>query len=168
MHSMRSLHKPTVWAGPIAQAEARAGAQREPLWVPAGTFVDDRGWSVMNLLVGAMSPGGQCNYSVQHPGVIKAWHRHGKQTDFWFCASGHIKIGVFDQESGRGWVQVVGERAPGVMVIPPPLWHGAATAGGERAGLFYYVTRAYDPADPDEERMAFDAVDGFPWSVRHG
>ena len=36
------------------------------------------------------------------------------------------------------------------------------------AGLFYYVTRAYDPANPDEQRMEFDRVPGFPWGVRHG
>lgn len=168
MHTLKSLEKPAVWTGPIAGAEAQARERREPLWAPASYFVDDRGFSLMNLLAGAMTPEGQCNYSVQHPGVIKAWHRHARQTDFWLCLAGHIKVGVFDQDSGRAWVQVVGERAPGVMIIPPPLWHGAATVGAEKAGLFYYVTRAYDPKAPDEERLSFDGVQGFPWSVRHG
>lgn len=168
MHRVQSLSKPAVWSGPVAEAEARAREAGAPLWVPAQCFVDDRGWSVMNLLVGAMSHEGQVNYSVQHPEVIKAWHRHAKQTDFWFCSVGHIKVGVYDQASGKAWAQVIGERAPGVMVIPPPLWHGAATVGAERAGLMYYVTRAYDLKNPDEERMAHDAVQGFPWTVRHG
>lgn len=166
--AIKRLLKPKVWTGPIAEACARAAGSREPLWAPTSTFVDDRGWSMMNLLVGAMSPDGQMNYSVQHPGVIKAWHRHALQTDFWFCPVGHIKVGVFDQESGDAWVQVIGERAPGFMVIPPPLWHGAATVGHERAGLLYYVTHAYDAAKPDEERMAHDAVREFPWTTRHG
>lgn len=168
MHTYRTLQKPTVWTGPIAEADARARELREPLWAPASYFVDDRGWSVMNLLTGALSPQGQCNYSVQHPGVVKAWHRHANQTDFWFCLRGHIKVGVFDQDAGRAWVQVIGEQSPGLMIIPPPLWHGAATVGADRAGLFYYVTRTYDAASPDEERLAFDGVEGFPWSVRHG
>ncbi len=168
MPKVQSLSKPAVWSGAIADAAGAAAQRREPLWAPASYYVDDRGCSLMNLLAGAMSPEGQCNYSVQHPGVIKAWHRHAHQTDFWMCLMGHIKVGVFDADSGRAWMQVIGEKSPGIMVIPPPLWHGAATVGGEGAGLFYYVTRAYDPKSPDEERLAFDAVDGFPWSVRHG
>ena len=43
-----------------------------------------------------------------------------------------------------------------------------ATVVGERhAGLLYYVTHAYDPAHPDEERRACDSVDGFSWGVEH-
>lgn len=168
MFTCKNPLKPTVWTGPIAEADAAARERGEPLWTPASYFVDDRGWSLMNLLAGALSPEGQFNFSVQHPGVVKAWHRHALQTDFWLCLNGHVKVGVFDQATGRSWLQVIGERSPGVMIIPPPLWHGAATVGSERAGLFYYVTRAYDPAKPDEERLAHDGVSGFPWSTRHG
>jgi dTDP-4-dehydrorhamnose 3,5-epimerase len=151
-------------------SEAHELARRlaEPIFVPLTPFVDDRGWSLMNLLAGAMTEQGQINFSVQFPGVIKAWHRHHKQTDFWCCVHGQLKAGVYREDDGRAWMQVFGERRPGVLVIPPPLWHGAACVGPDPAGLLYYVTHAYDGNDPDEDRRAFDSVGGFPWRVRHG
>ena len=159
---------PRLWTGAFgAECPAAALAGREPIFVPAAVHVDDRGWSLMNLLRGVLAPEGQVNFSLQFPGVIKAWHRHRLQTDFWLCVQGHIKAGVHDADRGRSWVQVFGEKQPGVLVIPPGLWHGAATVGPVPAGLVYYVTRAYDPAAPDEERRAADSVPGFSWQVEN-
>jgi len=140
---------------------------RTPQFVPTAHFTDDRGWSLMNQLQGVMSGQGQVNFSVQYPGVIKAWHRHAKQTDFWIGLLGHLKVGVYDQENDRAWSIVIGEKRPGTVIIPPPLWHGAATVGPTQAGLLYYVTHQYDPQQPDEERAAHDAFPGFPWQVEH-
>ena len=153
--------------GPAAAWEA-AKAQREPLFLPASIYTDDRGWSLMNQLQGVMSAQGQVNFSVQYSGVIKAWHRHSLQTDFWIGLKGHLKVGVHREEDGATWMAIIGEKRPGVVIIPPPLWHGAATVGNEPAGLLYYVTHAYNPKQPDEQRRAFDSVEGFPWAVRHG
>lgn len=158
---------PARFDGPITEAFSKAAAACTPLFVPAAHYTDDRGWSLMNQLQGVMSAQGQVNFSVQYPGVVKAWHRHAKQTDFWICLTGHIKVGVYDQDTKDAWSIVIGEKRPGVVVIPPPLWHGAATVGPTQAGLLYYVTHSYDPAAPDEERAAPDAFPGFPWSVEH-
>lgn len=154
--------------GTAAEAYRRALAEAEPVFVPASYFADDRGYSLMNQLQGVMGVKGQVNYSTQYPGVIKAWHRHKRQTDFWICLRGHIKVGVWRDTDNDAWVQVIGEKQPGTVIIPPTLWHGAATVGDEPAGLLYYVTEAYDPAAPDEERAAWDAHPGFPWGVQHG
>lgn len=153
--------------GDIRQAYESAHAGRTPVFVPAAHYADDRGWSLMNQLQGVLSPEGQVNFSVQYPGVVKAWHRHEHQTDFWICLTGHIKVGVYDQDAGTAWSIVLGEKRPGTLIIPPPLWHGAATVGETQAGLLYYVTKAYDPANPDEERTDPDAFPGFPWGVEH-
>jgi dTDP-4-dehydrorhamnose 3,5-epimerase len=159
---------PAVHQGELAKAFELAKERLEPIFVASQIYTDDRGWSLMNQMQGVMSPGGQMNYSVQYPGVIKAWHRHSLQTDFWICLNGHIKVGVYRESDNTAWMAVIGEKRPGVMVIPPPLWHGAATVGDERAGLMYYVTHAYNAAKPDEDRRAHDSVEGFPWGVRHG
>ena len=159
---------PRTFAGPWSEVEACAVEADEPLFVPVTPYVDDRGWSLMNLMAGALSSEGQINFSVQHPSVIKAWHRHRLQTDFWTCVSGHLKAGVYRESDGSAWMLLLGERQPGVLVIPPGLWHGATAVGNEPAALLYYVTHAYNPADPDEERRPFDSVRGFPWKVRHG
>lgn len=158
----------TVTEGGAAAAFELAKRDVEPVYVPAALFADDRGWSLMNQLQGVMGPQGQVNFSVQYPGVIKAWHRHSLQTDFWICVHGHIKVGVHREEDGTSWLAVIGEKRPGVVIIPPPLWHGAATVGDQPAGLLYYVTHAFNPKQPDEQRRAFDSVEGFPWAVRHG
>jgi dTDP-4-dehydrorhamnose 3,5-epimerase len=160
---------PKIWPnGDLAAAHEHAKANNEPVFVPAQLFTDDRGWSMMNQMQGVMGPQGQINFSVQYPGVVKAWHRHALQTDFWICLQGHIKVGVYRETDNVAWLLVIGEKRPGVMVIPPPLWHGAATCGDTPAGLLYYVTLAYIAAKPDEDRRAFDSVAGFPWHVRHG
>jgi len=115
-----------------------------------------------------MSSHGQVNFSVQYPEVVKAWHRHDKQTDFWTCLIGHLKVGVHRESDGASWMIVIGEKRPGVLVIPPPLWHGAACVGPAPAGLLYYVTHSYDPAEPDEHRRPWDSVPGFSWATRNG
>lgn len=148
-------------------AHRRAIADEEPVFVRLRHYCDDRGWSLMNLLNGVMSAQGQINFSCQYPGVIKGWHRHTRQTDFWLCAMGHIKAGIFRERDGRAWAQVLGEKSPGVLIIPPTLWHGAATVGPQPAGLLYYVTHAFDRADPDEDRRAWNSVAGFNWQVEH-
>jgi dTDP-4-dehydrorhamnose 3,5-epimerase len=162
-----TVRKPSSEKDP-AVAYAKALEIGEPVFVPASYFCDDRGYSIMNQLQGVLAPEGQINYSVQHPGVVKAWHRHKHQTDFWMCLRGHIKVGVHREGADFAWLQVLGEKAPGALIIPPTLWHGAATVGVEPAGLFYYVTKAYDASAPDEERRAHDSVAGFPWHTRHG
>lgn len=150
------------------EAYAWAVRQREPVFVPATVYADDRGWSILNQLQGVLSPKGQINYSLVYPGVIKAWHRHRRQTDFWLVVQGQIKAGIYRENDGKGWLTVLGEKRPGVLIIPAGLWHGLTSLGNEAAGMVYYVSRAYDPRRPDEERRPFDWVEGFPWSVRHG
>ncbi|MCP3904384.1 MAG: hypothetical protein GY715_12210 [Planctomycetes bacterium] len=165
--SATTLKTPRTVAAPWREAADLARRDREPIFIPVTPHVDDRGWSLMNLLAGAMSERGQINYSVQHPGVVKAWHRHDRQTDFWCCVHGHLKVGVHREEDEQSWQLVIGEQRPGVVVIPPPLWHGAATVGAEPAGLLYYVTERYDPDAPDEHRRPHGSVAGFPWRTRH-
>ena len=159
---------PRVCEGDFAAAHATALASVEPVIVPVRHFADDRGWSLMNLLTGVLTPPGQINFSVMYPQVIKAWHRHQKQTDFWLVVTGHLKVGVHRESDGKSWLAVLGEKRPGVLIIPPTLWHGGATVGVEPAGLLYYVTHAYDPKAPDEERRAYDSIQDFPWGTRHG
>ena len=159
---------PKVLEGDMAAAHEQAKRDAEPIFVPARVFADDRGWSIMNQMQGILTPQGQINFSWMYPNVIKAWHRHDLQTDFWLCPSGHIKVGVHREADATSWLMVIGEQKPGVMIIPPPLWHGAATVGATNAGLLYYVTHAYNMDKPDEQRRAHDSVEGFPWGVRHG
>jgi dTDP-4-dehydrorhamnose 3,5-epimerase len=162
------LMNPKTVTGGLESAFEQAKQAVEPVFVPASVYADERGWSIMNQMQGVMSAKGQVNYSVMYPGVIKAWHRHKLQTDFWMCLMGNLKVGVHREGDGQTWLGMIGEKRPGIMVIPPTLWHGAATVGPGSAGLLYYVTHAYNVESPDEERRGYDGIAGFPWGVRHG
>lgn len=155
-----------TFTGPLPDAFAEAKEANQPRFVPQPVFADDRGWSYMNQFVGVLAEQGQINYSVMYPGVVKAWHRHFKQTDFWMVLHGHLKLGVVNEDTDDRWVKVMGDKSPGIAIVPPTLWHGAATVGPENAGLLYFVTHQYDPKQPDEDRRAWDSIAGFPWDVQ--
>jgi dTDP-4-dehydrorhamnose 3,5-epimerase len=150
-----------------SEAHAIALEVSAPVFLPMDTYADDRGWSYMNQLQGVLSSAGQINFSTQYPGVVKAWHRHALQTDFWICLHGNLKAGIYREADGHAWQVVIGEKRPGVLIIPPSLWHGAAVVGPTSAGLLYYVTHAYDAHSPDEERRGANSISGFPWHVQH-
>ena len=117
------IESPRSWTGGLEAAWAHALESNEPVFAEVRVYTDDRGWSLMNQMQGVLDPTGQINYSLQYPGVIKAWHRHAKQTDFWLCLQGHLKAGIH-ADDGRTWMIVIGEKRPGILIIPPTLWHG--------------------------------------------
>jgi dTDP-4-dehydrorhamnose 3,5-epimerase len=163
MQLTRPIKKPlTCSEGIVAAAELALG-RSEPVLHPVRIFADDRGWSMMNQFQEVLRPEGQINYSVQYPGVVKAWHRHRRQTDFWLCIRGQMKVGIYRERDDQAWMAIVGELSPAVIVIPPTLWHGVATVGCDKAGLLYYVTESYNPSQPDEERREWDSIE-FPWA----
>ena len=162
-----AIKTPITHDGPVTDALARAEQEQAPIFRPTPSYVDDRGWSLMNLMQGVLNNQGQINVSGVNTGVVKAWHRHQNQTDLWVCISGHIRVGVYRESDNTLWQIVTGERRPGVVIIPPTLWHGVGCVGDSGAIMFYYVTKQYDPNSPDEERRAFDSVDGFDWQVGH-
>lgn len=153
-------------------------------------YSDDRGASLMSVFDHLPEIPGQVNASSMYPGVVKAWHRHRKQDDHWVVLHGMLKIGLFNTgdsvaraelrlagrrlgdelvetleiAAGAGRAVFLGERAMGSLRIPAGLWHGAVAVGGRPAMLLYYVTRRYDPQDPDEERADWDAFD-FSWKA---
>ena len=55
-----------------------------------------------------------------------------------------------------------GQKRPGVLFIPPPLWHGTAVVGPTSASLLYYATTVFNPGQPNEHRILRDAVRGIP------
>ncbi len=156
---------PSTFDGEPTAALQKAMRNSQPLWIPTRLYTDDRGWSVMNQLQGVMSAKGQINFSAMYPSVIKAWHRHERQTDFWLGLTGHLVVGVHREYDDRTWRMVIGEKNPGVLVLPPGLWHGAATLGPDTAGLLYYASRTYNPQEPDEQRRAHDSIPGFHWGT---
>jgi dTDP-4-dehydrorhamnose 3,5-epimerase len=107
------------------------------------------------------------------PELIKAFHWHAKQWDYWDVVTGDARIVLVDlrEESlTAGTIQVVmaGEHAPKVVAIPPRVAHGYQVLSLRDLILCYYVTEPYDPADPDEGRIPYDDPRiGFDWSIEN-
>ena len=118
-------------------------------------------------------PFAQISHTVTYPGVIKAFHWHRHQTDYWYCATGNIRVGLVDLREGSSTEGeqmsiCLGEWGRKAVKIPPGVAHGYQVLGNTPAHLIYYVTEPYNPTDPDEERFAWnDPAIGFNWEIKN-
>lgn len=110
---------------------------------------------------------GQWSHSIMYPGVIKAWHYHGKQTDWWYVSHGVLKVALHDLREDSPTFRVTqdflmgDDQDPLVVAIPPGVAHGCKVLSGP-AGLFYVTSAVYDPED--EGRLPHDdPIIGYDW-----
>jgi len=104
---------------------------------------------------------GQVYLSVVYPGVVKGWHYHKVQTDFFAIVKGMAKVVLYDprQDSPtRGEVQelFMGEQNPTLVRIPPGVMHGMKGIGTEPAYMVNCPTEVYNYERPDEFRVPPD------------
>jgi len=99
----------------------------------------------------------QANFSYTYPEAIRAWHRHLRgQVDYFLLVKGMIKICAFNDETSELNEVVSSGMDLQVVRIPGHYWHGFKALGNEPAMLVYFTTNLYNPADPDEERRAWN------------
>jgi dTDP-4-dehydrorhamnose 3,5-epimerase len=141
---------------------------------PLKVFCDDRGF-LMEVLR-ADDPFfrgfGQTTYTVAYPGTIKAFHWHRRQDDLWFVAAGMAQVVLYDlREASPTFRQTdvyyLGDHNRQLLVIPTGVAHGYRVLGNDPVLLLYHTTESYNPADPDEERLAYnDETIGFDWTTK--
>lgn len=112
---------------------------------------------------------GQLSHSLMAQGVVKAWHIHKRQVDWWYVGSGVLKVVLHDTREGsptRGETMEVlmGEyQSARVLRVPPGVAHGCKVLVGT-VNLFYVTSRVYDPAD--EGRIPYnDPKIGYHWTA---
>ncbi len=116
---------------------------------------------------------GQCYVTLNYPGVIRAWHYHKKQEDFFVVVKGMCKVGLYDMREGsptRGLAEAhyLGDNNNIVLRIPVGVAHGYRTIVVEASLLVNFPTQLYDPAEPDEFRVPWDSPDiPFNWEIEH-
>lgn len=115
---------------------------------------------------------GQWSHSRMSKDVVKAWHYHHVQTDWWYCPVGKIETVLFDNRPEsrtykKKLVLLMGDSvefpdAHEVCVrIPPGVLHGCKVLS-DQAHLFYITSVTYDPAD--EGRIPFNSpLVGHDW-----
>ena len=117
---------------------------------------------------------GQAYLTVAYPGVVKGWHYHKIQKDYFTVVKGMAKVVLYDDRQGsktKGEVNefFLGEKNPTLLVIPPLVIHGIKGIGVEPAYLLNIPTRMYQYADPDEFRIHPHENDiPYDWTRKDG
>ena len=110
---------------------------------------------------------GQWSHSFMFDGVIKAWHYHNVQTDYFYVCSGVLRIGLCDlRKESKTYKQtmdfLMGDyQRPQCLKIPPGIAHGVKVVHGP-VNLLYMMSHTYNPAD--EIRIPYNSPDiNFDW-----
>jgi dTDP-4-dehydrorhamnose 3,5-epimerase len=110
---------------------------------------------------------GQWSHSAMHTGVIKAWHFHRVQVDWWYVVSGVLKAALHDMRPESSTYREMFEVLMGdnqqaqILRIPPGVAHGCKVLQGP-AHLFYITSTVYNPED--EGRIVHDDPEiGYNW-----
>lgn len=101
---------------------------------------------------------GQMYFTTTYPGIVKAWHRHNKQTDHFYVIKGTVKIALYDERKDSPTYQAInelylGEHNPGLVRIPPGVQHGWMCVGQNESYIVNMTSEMYDYAEPDEFRV---------------
>jgi len=111
---------------------------------------------------------GMAYVSMNYPGIVRAWHYHKKQDDYFVVVKGMAKVALYDMREGsptRGQVDeyYLGENNNVVLHIPVGVAHGYKTVGTEPSFLINFPSEPYDAREPDEYRLPWDA-EQIPYS----
>jgi len=116
----------------------------------------------------------QVSISEIKPGVIKAFHFHKLQDDYWFLLKGKVKVVLFDnRKKSKTYkkIQVIilenndnykNINKSKVISIPKGVFHGYQTMGNNKSLMLYGTSQCYSPND--EFRVDHnDPMIGYNW-----
>jgi len=115
----------------------------------------------------------QVSHSFMHEGVVKAWHIHKSQLDWWYVAQGVVKAVVYDARPESPTFKELNEfilnkpEGPNVVLkIPFGIAHGLKVLKGP-ADLVYVTSGIYSKDEEgripyDDKTIGYDWVDGQP------
>ena len=116
---------------------------------------------------------GQVSHSFMHQGVVKAWHIHKTQVDWWYVVRGTVKAAVYDARVGSKTYKELNEfilnktdTVNTVLKIPPGVAHGLKVIEGP-ADLVYVTSSIYSKDQEgripyDDPGIGYDWVQGMP------
>ncbi|MDH5482492.1 MAG: dTDP-4-dehydrorhamnose 3,5-epimerase family protein [Candidatus Bathyarchaeota archaeon] len=143
-------------------------------------IADERGWLIEVLRNDweHFQKFGQAYLTAAYPQVVKAWHKHKKQTDNITCIKGMIKLVLYDgRKKSKTKNEIneltIGEKNLLLVKIPPEVWHGFKTITEEYALVLNVPTELYNYKEPDEHRLPPD-TDKIPYDwkltpwLKHG
>jgi dTDP-4-dehydrorhamnose 3,5-epimerase len=144
---------------------------------PFAVWPDDRGYFLevartgKGLIGQFPSETTQISAALNYPGIIKAFHYHKFQTDFWVPTAGLLQVTLVDLRPDAASFGVkntlyVGALRPWQILIPPGVAHGYKVIGEQPSVLVYVTNKTYDPGD--EGRIAYNHPDiAYDWELQH-
>ena len=97
---------------------------------------------------------GQAYTSLSKPGVIRRWHYHARNHEYFSCILGNVLLALADLRTEEGKSRgvrgfMLGEDSPLLVGVPPGVAHGIAVLGTSPAILVDFDSEPYNPAAPD-------------------
>ena len=147
-----------------------AGVEVKPLVKHA----DDRGY-LMEILRAddpIFRQFGQAYVAMNYPGVIRAWHWHEQQEDYFCAIQGMVQVPLYDLREGsptHGELNefFLGEHNLLLLKIPRGVAHGYKTLGASPSLLLNFPSLPYDPQHPDEYRLPWNTERiPYRWETR--
>jgi dTDP-4-dehydrorhamnose 3,5-epimerase len=104
----------------------------------------------------------QVTLTLTFPGRIRAWGIHRFTIDRLFAATGSLLIVCYDGRRGSrtfGRINefMFGTRNPGLVVIPPGVYHGWQNIGDDEATIVSMPSRLYDYNAPDRWELLWNS-----------
>jgi dTDP-4-dehydrorhamnose 3,5-epimerase len=106
----------------------------------------------------------QVHITTTYAGRIRAWGLHQGSTDRLFVVKGLVSIVVYDGRLDSPTAGVcnefrLSERNPGLLVIPPNLFHGWKNIGVDEAFIINMPSHQYAHDRPDALDLPYDSPD---------
>lgn len=117
---------------------------------------------------------GQVYVTAVYPGVVKGWHYHKIQTDYFICIAGMAKVVLYDaREDSPTYGEIneffMGTQNPMLLVIPPGVMHGFKGISQEMTLIVNVPTELYNYDQPDEYRLpAHTDQIPYDWARKDG
>jgi dTDP-4-dehydrorhamnose 3,5-epimerase len=136
---------------------------------------DERGWltEILRADDDLFRKFGQVYVSATYPGVVKAWHFHRRQIDYFACVAGMVKLVLIDTRDGsptKGAVNefFLGTHNPVLVEVPNLVYHGWKCISPEPALVVNVPTEPYAYDDPDEYRLEPHGTLAYDWTRKDG
>ncbi|MBP7088334.1 MAG: dTDP-4-dehydrorhamnose 3,5-epimerase family protein [Candidatus Omnitrophica bacterium] len=141
--------------------------------IPLKQIPDERG-KIMHMLKCTdphFEKFGEIYFSVAYPGVIKGWHLHTKQTQFYAVISGMIKLALYDErKDSKTYKELMeifsGEDNYQLIRIPTGVVNGYKVIGIKPAIVANCATLPHDP----DEMVRYDPLNShikYDWSLKN-
>lgn len=113
----------------------------------------------------------QVSAALNYPGIIKAFHFHKLQTDYWVAAAGLLQVALVDLRVASSSYRskntfYVGALRPWQLLIPPGVAHGYKVIGEQPSVLVYVTSRTYDPSDEGRIPHNHPGI-AYDWELQH-